>query len=414
MRSWLRSPRSLVVGLLGFVLPGAGAETVPEPIWVDRVPVRPGGNLIYDEGRVELHPKVLLGVGYDSNIDAVPTGGDQDFYARGLAGVLLHWLPLLADRFSLDGQIDAKRYHERGDRDFTGGRLRLGWTRESALGPVAAVLLDGMLVDDPLIETGRQVQRARHEGQANAWWRGSNNVFRLEAGMVGEDFLEDAGAFDQDERDYLRPRLIGEWWYGRSDAATRLGARVGADRIIYRQDGSDYQDGSGLAVVFLVTHFFSSSLQVNGHIGVEHRIYDDDFAEDPAHDDQVITRPIGQLVLRWDPEEYSRVDVGVASLVVPTIGSNAAYLMQTWVHARWRLLRSFGVLGEADLISVERSGTSDGDPPLDFTIRLRVGAELWARDGIAIRLLGGTDTGEPEGRDGYDRVIATLDTVFAW
>lgn len=389
-------------------------DVIRDEIWVDRIPVRPGGNLIYDEGRLELHPKLLLGLGYDSNVDAAPSDPDDDVYARGVAGVLLYWLPAIADRFTVDAQIDAKRYLERDDRDFTGGRLRLGWTRESALGPLATVVADGMLVDDPLIETGRQVQRARYEGQAGWWLRGTSNAIRLGVGMVGEDFLEDAGVFDERERDYLRPQASAEWWYGRADGPTRLGLRMMFDRIDYRQAGSDYQDGSGVALLGLVRHYLSPLLQVSGHLGVEHRRYADDFAGDPAYDDQTFTRPVGELMLRWDPEEYSRVDVGIGSLVVPTIEANAAYLIQAWVHGRWRLQRSLGVLAEVNVFDLQRSGTATGDQPRDLTLRLRSGVEIWARDGLVIRALGGTDIGEPENGDGYNRLIGTLDTVFVW
>lgn len=403
----------MMVGLVGLGGSLSAVES-PEPLWVDRIPVRPGGNLIYDEGRLELHPKLLLGLGYDSNIDATATDPDDDVYARGVAGVVVYWLPTIADRFTTDVQVDAKRYLDRDDRDFTGGRLRLGWTRESALGPLATVVADGMLVDDPLIETGRQVQRARYEGQAGWWMRGTSNVIRLGVGAVGEDFLEDAGVFDERERDYLRPQATIEWWYGRADGPTHLGLRLAGDRIDYRDDGSPYQDGSGVALIGLVRHFFTPLLQLNGYLGVEHRRYTDDFAANPGYDDQTITRPVAELLLRWDPEEYSRLDLGVGSLVVPTIEANAAYLMQVWMHGRWRLQRSLGVLAEVTLYALERSGTATGDAPADLTLRVRAGVEIWARDGLVIRALGGTDIGEPENGAGYDRMLGTLDTVFVW
>ncbi|MBA3700063.1 MAG: hypothetical protein H0W78_14535 [Planctomycetes bacterium] len=408
--------RSMMVGLVGLVGMGGALFAVesPEPLWVDRIPVRPGGNLIYDEGRLELHPKLLLGLGYDSNVDATATNPDDDVYARGVAGVVVYWLPAIADRFSADVQVDAKRYLDRDDRDFTGGRLRLGWTRESALGPLATVVADGMLVDDPLIETGRQVQRARYEGQAGWWMRGTSNVIRLGVGAVGEDYREDAGVFDERERDYLRPQATIEWWYGRADGPTRLGLRLAGDRIDYREAGSPYQDGSGVALIGLVRHHFTPLLQLNGHLGIEHRRYADDFSGDPAFDDQTITRPVGELLLRWDPEEYSRLDLGIGSVVVPTIDANAAYLVQAWMHGRWRLQRSLGVLAEVNVFALERSGTATGATPNDLTLRVRAGVEIWARDGLVIRALGGTDIGEPENGAGYHRLLGTLDTVFLW
>lgn len=385
-----------------------------EPIWVDHIPVRPGGNLIFEEGRLELHPKLLIGLGYDSNVDAVASGAEEDAYARGVAGLLVYWLPAIADRFSADVQVDARRYLERDDRDFTGGWVRLGWTRESAVGPLATVTADGMLVDDPLIETGRQVQRARYEGQTGWWMRGASNAIRLGAGVIGEDFLENAGVFDEHERDYLRPQAAVEWWHGQAAGPTRFGLRVMADQLHYHQSDSDYQDGTGVAVTALVTHYFAPLLQLNGHIGVEHRQYDDDFAHNSAFDDQTITRPIGELLLRWDPEEYSRVDVGVASRVIPTVEANAAFLLHAWVHSRLRLRRTFGVLAEVDLYDLQRSGTAVGEGTRDKTFRLRAGIEVWARDGLVIRALGGADFGEPEERDGYTRTVASIDTAFAW
>lgn len=414
----MRVAWAVVVGVTVGVVAGTSqvtaGEAASQEMWVDRIPVHPGGNLIYDDGCLELHPKVLLGLGYDSNVDAAPSSPDDDMYARGLAGVLVYWLPAVADRFTLDTYVDAKRYLDRDDRDFTGGRLRLGWTRESALGPLATVVADGMLVDDPLIETGRQVQRARYEGQAGWWTRGNANTIRLGVGVVGEDYLEDAGVFTKDERDYLRPQVAAEWWYGRAGGPTKLGVRATVDRIDYRDGGSPYQDGTGVALVGLITHYFAPTLQLTGHAGIEHRRYADDFAEDPAYDDQTITRPIGELMLRWDPEEYSRLDVGIASIVVPTVEANAAYLLQAWIHGRWRLQRSFGVLAEVSLFQLERSGTATGATPQDLTLRVRGGCEVWARDGLVIRALGGADIGEPESGAGYERLVASIDTAFVW
>lgn len=415
-RADMRAPwvERLFLGLIGSSTVLAAGEAAREPLWVDRIPVLPGGNLIYDEGRLELHPKALVGLGYDSNVDAAPTSPDDDAYARGLAGVQVYWLPTVADRLSLDAYADAKRYLDRDDRDFTGGRVRLGWIRESALGPLATVVADGMLVDDPLIETGRQVQRARYEGQAGWWARGNTNTIRLGIAVLGEDFLEDAGVFTEDERDYLRPQANAEWWYGRPDGATKLGLRFTVERSDYRESGSPYQDGTGMSLLGLITHYFAPTLQLTGHVGVEHRRYTDDFAEDPAYDDQTITRPVGELLLRWDPEEYSRVDLGIASIITPTIDANAAYLLQAWISGRWRLQRSFGVLGEVNLYELQRSGTATGDPPRDLTLRVRAGCELWARDGLVIRALGGADFSEPENGDGYERLLASIDTAVVW
>jgi hypothetical protein len=123
---------------------------------------------------------------------------------------------------------------------------------------------------------------------------------------------------------------------------------------------------------------------------------------------------VGELLLRWDPEEYSRLDVGISSIVVPTIDANAAYLLQGWVHGRWRLQRSFGILAEINLYQLERSGTAASDPPEDLTLRVRAGCELWARDGLVIRALGGADIGEPESVEGYERLVASIDTAVAW
>jgi len=404
------------IAMFASVVSAIAAENVVanDHIWVDRIPVRPGGNLIYNEGRLELHPKVILGLGYDSNVEAAPSNPDDDLYARGVAGILLYWLPAVADRFTADAYADAKRYLDRDDRDFTGGRLRLGWTRESALGPLAAVVADGLLFDDPLIETGRQVQRARYEGSAGYWLRGTSNAVRLAIGVIGEDYLEDAGVFDERERDYLRPQMTGEWWHGRADGPTRLGLRGVVDRIDYRQGGSDYQDSAGVALHGLISHRFSPLVQLTGHFGVEMRRFANDFAEDPAFDDEQIIRPVGELLLRWDPEEYSRLDLGIASHVVPTIEANAAYLLQAWIHGRWRLQRSFGVVGELDVYQLERSGTATGASPQDLTMRVRGGVEVWARAGLVIRALAGGDIGEPEIGDGYDRMLVTLDTAVVW
>jgi hypothetical protein len=129
----------------------------------------------------------------------------------------------------------------------------------------------------------------------------------------------------------------------------------------------------------------------------------------------VVARPVGQVLLRWDPEEYSRVDLGIAGMLTPTIDANSAYLLQAWTHARWRLLRWFGIVGEVTIYDLQRSGEADGSADHERTLRARTGVELWARDGMVIRLMGGLDQGNPGGgSDDYLRLIGLLDTAFAW
>lgn len=385
-----------------------------EIIWIDRIPVVPSGNLIFDDGRVELHPKLLLGLGYDSNLDATPKNPDGDVYARGLAGLQMYWLPGVADRIVLDGQFETRRYQDRHDHDFTGGRVQVGWTRESAIGPLAAVMLGGMLVDDPLIETGVQVLRSRYDVDAGWWMRGTLNTIRFGVSAVAENFLEDAVVFDAYERDYTRPRLSAEWRYGRSDGQTILGLRVEFDRINYQQSGSDYQDGSGVDLSALVDHHFAPLLSLFGSAGIEHRRYSDNFSRNAVYGDATMVRPTGQLLLRWDPEEYTRVDIGVASQVTPTIDANAAYLLQGWLHARWRLRRSLGIFGEVDYYDLQRSGSAISDNPHTLTLRLRTGTEIWARDGFVIRLTVGSDRGNLGNSAAYERYLTTVDTAFTW
>ena len=186
------------------------------------------------------------------------------------------------------------------------------------------------------------------------------------------------------------------------------------DHINYQQSGSNYQDGSGVALSALIDQHFAPLLSLFGSAGVEYRKYSDHFARNAVYGDATMVRPTGQLLLRWDPEEYTRVDVGVASQVTPTIDANAAYLLQGWLHARWRLRRSLGIFGEVDYYDLQRSGSATSDNPHTLTLRLRTGIEIWARDGFVIRLTVGSDRGNLGNSAAYERYLTTVDTAFTW
>ena len=87
----LYQPVALLTALAVTIPAGFAAEGAaePQPVPVKDFNVRPMANFAYADNRLVLHPKALVGVGYDSNVYAETTNEHSGTFVRGLVGVLV-------------------------------------------------------------------------------------------------------------------------------------------------------------------------------------------------------------------------------------------------------------------------------------------------------------------------------------
>ena len=111
------------------------------------------------------------------------------------------------------------------------------WTHRGELGYY--------FIDDPLVESGRQIQRQVFEGG----WRSARSglVSRTEMGLVVayEDFLEDALAFTKDNRDSLFGVADVTYYHATAEQSEWFGRFAPSIWTYPKGEDGPYRDGYG-------------------------------------------------------------------------------------------------------------------------------------------------------------------------
>jgi hypothetical protein len=376
-------------------------------VTVGGFPIEPMADLSYLDHRVELHPKALLGVGWNSNIFATDRNPDADGFYRVVAGLETRWHVTPRDRAFVDGEIDSQQYFSENQVDLVGGLGRLGWVH---LGEVSTLGVHAgwERTNEPQEQTGEQISFDRSQADVELDRRGLTSHAVVGVGVDRTDYRQDSAFFGDDQRDAWR-------WNGRG----RIGRAYATDseryvRVRFGQTLYDHEDRFQSSVVGVlavgVEHLVATRTVLFADLGVDARRYDDDFLHDPAYDDQQTLYPIGSAGVRWSPEALTSLQAKLVADVYDSVSANAAWYGGLDVDGRLRLRHNLFAYTESFLHQSIDSGAAAGSTPEHrTTLELAGGFGYALRDGAAGRVrLSWTDSESDVGVD-WQRLLLAVE-----
>jgi Putative beta-barrel porin 2 len=342
---------------------------VDDSVQVGDIGVKPFANLGGLDGRLRWHPKAAAGVAYDSNVLQVESDEEDDVLLTGILGLdLRYWTGQDSD-LKVDAELNGKDYQDFNDRDQIGADITVDWTRR---GPVWEHRVDGRYerLDDPLVETGRRIERQRLGAGYRAERAGNANRYGLAAGIDYDDYLEDGSDFDEDERDRWSPRASGSWSRTWAEGKDLL-VRAGYGGVLYLEDDTErYRDSHSIHAQAGVALDNGNRLQLTALGGVKVRSFEDEFAQDPAYDDELVIGPMLEATLRYRTSERGSLSAGLRSDVVDGAGSNAATIIAASVGGEQRLGERWRTRAGAGYDWRRNSGAAAGEDETEATTLL--------------------------------------------
>jgi hypothetical protein len=396
----------LLVAGLGAV---EDSRELPEPLRPDPAPVAvgggsalalgveapfvllPGAALAGADHAVELHPKAMAGLGWESNPLADAAGSPADAFARLIAGCDLRLAAGDGSRLEAAAEIDARRWLGTPQLDFVGGGGRIAWTTRR---PDRWWRAGAACERDSSTLAASAATVAWNRWQAGAAAGGDGRGWAWDGSLVGTltDYREDAADFIADDHDNRRldlalaGRRLG-WGGG------ELGVAGGAGAVAYPH-GDDFNDGRGAWLTGRWRHLAADRAWLTAEAGAEGWRFADRTAGDPANDDAAVWVPRAGLRFTWNPEPLSGLDAGLASRLEEGSDANAARVLAADLAGRLRLRDRTAAY--VQLVLARRADTG-ARPGQAAELRINRAGELGLvyelRDGYALRLrLAGEDS----------------------
>lgn len=385
------------------------------PVYVKGIEVVPRANLTADDGTLRLHPKAMLGTGYNSNIFAESDGSEKDdIYVRGLAGLLVDWRLGPHQKLNLDAELEALSYLDSDyeDGNLVGGLLA-GDFRWHQTGNDVRVHAGYARYDDPLVQTGEQILRQTIDGFVNVALQGAVGRAVIEAGAVALDYLEDGLNFSEESRDvttYRASARVG-WTSARE---TFYYALLAADFNDYWKN-IQYNDSTGLTAGVGAQVRLGERSVLTAEGGVTYRMYDDNYGGNTAYDDEEILAPYISVAARWPWESGSHAGLKLFSRVDESVTSNASWVYGMQVDGRYRLLAHSGLIGSVAGYHSEDSGQlASAQAEERDTLEVMVGVEHEIAKGFVGRLKGTYTDSSAEVSNDFSRYIAALDFAVVY
>lgn len=385
------------------------------PVLVKDLQVEPRANLTADDGTLRLHPKAMLGVGYNSNIFAEAENEKDDIFVRGLAGLQADWRLNPHNSLALNGELEGLQYFDSDyeDGNLVGGLLTGDYRWREANNDVL-VHVGYARFDDPLIQTGEQILRQDIDGLAVVTLQGATLRTVIDGGATALDYLEDGSGFTEESRDNTVYHVTGRMGVTTARETFYYGL-VGIDYIDY-WDNIQYNDSNGITagVGAQVRLGERSTLTAEG--GVTYRVYEDDFGGFDANDDKTVYAPYLSIAARWPWESGSQVGLNIFSRIDESLTANAAWVYGASLDGRYRLLAKSALFGSAGFYHSEDSG----DGPSTFAVEERDtleaagGIEHAITKGLVGRLKVTWTDSDAEVSNDFTRYIVGFDLAVAF
>ena len=407
----LNRPVTLLIAL---TCVGTGMGVEQEPISVKDISVRPMGNFNAVDGTVVLHPKVLLGVGYNDNIFATDTNEKDDVYGRGLAGLTADWRLNPHSSLAFNGEFEGLHYSESENEkgNMVGGLADLDYKWREAKNE--GILHGGYArYDDPLVETGEQILRENIVGSGALTMQGAEMRTVANASITAIDYLEDGNGFTSDSRDNTVYSAFGRVGITTARDTFYYGL-VGIDRVDYWET-TQFNNSWGVTagVGSQVRLGERSSLTAEG--GVTYRVYDDNFNKNVSYDDETVLAPYINITAKWPWESGSHVGLNVFSRLDESLTANAAWASGGGIDGRYRLLARSALFASVSYYHSEDSGMGQGATVENRdSVDIAGGVEHEMCKGVVGRLKAVYTDSDSETSNSFTRLVVAADLAIAF
>ena len=383
------------------------------PVQVKDIAVTPRANLTADDGTLTVHPKALLGAGYNSNIYAEEDNENDDIYVHYLAGLQADWRLSPHHSLALNGELEGMNYSKSSSEnaDLVGGLLG-GDYRWREANNNAHIHGGYARFDDPLIETGEQILRQNIDGLAAITLQGAEVRTVVDFGATALDYLEDGIGFTADSRDNTVFRLTGRM--GRTTAReTFYYLMLSGDVTDYKQN-TQFNDSTGITAGLGAQVRLGERSTLSAEGGVAYRAYDDNFGGLNANDDKNVYAPYISIAARWPWESGSQVGLNIFSRIDESITANAAWVYGAQLDGRYRLLARSGLFGSLGGYHSADSGQGVGITEERDTFEVAAGVDHEITKGLVGRLKASYTDSTAEISNDFNRYIVSFDLAVAF
>jgi hypothetical protein len=412
----LHQPVALLTAL-AVALPAAHAAegaAEPQPVQVKDFSVRPMANLAYADNKLVVHPKVLVGIGYDSNVYAETTDENSGMFVHGLAGVVLDYRLNPHQSLAFDGEFETVTYlkNENDDADLVGGRAAADYRWEEARNN-ADLHLGYARFNDPLIQTGEQVLRQTVDGHIGGEFTSSVVRSVVQVGIVSTDYLEDATYFTESSRD--NNQFDATLRIGYSEARdTFYYALLGYQRVAYDED-TQFNSSNGVTGGLGLQVRLGERSRLTAEAGATYRVYDNNYAGNTAWDDEKVLAPYLNVAAVWPWEEGSHVGVRLFSRLDESITANAAWVYGGILDGRLRMAQHTGLFASVGVYQTKDSGSGSGIQVEErTTTEGQAGIEHELRRGVVVRAKGTYTDSDSKTANDFTRTILALEAAAAF
>ncbi len=369
--------------------------------------------MAYHEGLIQLHPKLMIGAGYDSNVFAASSGASSDEYLNTVAGVQGQVEFSETSRAYTDTEVEARDFRKEHTRAALVGRAYAQFEQDIANGSQIQATGSYVRSDDPLIESGYEVDHGEVVGGAQYSYEGIASRVTVRADYENARFYTGDAFFTPHSRDYDIYR--GTVLYGfRKGEYSEFIIRLSVDTIRYLNHDA-FQGGDGVSAIAGWRGAAAPKVAATLGVGIEARRFTNDFAGDPAYMDKRVARPVGLASLKWDLEEGSFLALRSFSELVPSEISNAMWYYGISTDLRYRLMINAAAIGSIQLSHSRESGAATGMQVEQRDDRsVSGGLEYFLREGVGTRVVVEYDNSRSHDYNSFTRWTARLEMAVAY
>jgi hypothetical protein len=369
--------------------------------------------MAYHEGLVQLHPKLMVGAGYDSNVYADSSNRTSDEYLNTVAGVQGQVEFSENQRAYTDTEIEARDYRKEHNRAALVGRAYGQFEQDVSNGSQLQASGSYVRSDDPDLETGYEVDHGETQAGAQYAYDGLASRVLLRGDYENARFYTGDAFFTPHSRDYDIYRVTSVYGYRKGEASEFI-LRIAADSFHYLNE-DQFEGSDGISALAGWRGALLPKVTSTLGAGIEARRFDNDFDQDPAYHDRQVARPIGVASVRWDLEESSFITLRAFSELLPSEVSNAEWYYGVGVSGRYRLLINAAALAGVNLGHAKESGSAAG-------VRLEqrddesadAGLEYYLREGVGVRSLVEYDFSHSLDYNTFSRWTAKIEMALAY
>ncbi len=373
----MKAPRAALLAGLGLAALASSEEAGVQAVNV-------GGLTAFNDLLV-VHPKALVGVTYDTNIQGTsPASGDEILRVMVGASALLH----LDEQVNAvaDAELDDLRYRTTNSLDMVGGTANVKYQQRGSQAQLT--VLAGLNRDESRqLETGTMVMEQVYRAEANATYKALASSYGVDLSASRLQYLEDTALFTaaQGSHDDFALGLTAGWDYARE---TGIFLHVIASDTQYL-DHTIYDDSYGGALRLGWRGAVGDRSLLRAEAGIDYRRYLDTAGKLPPYDQQNAWAPALALGLTWPWAERSRLEAVASSTVVDGATSDAAWGMDLGVHLAQELGRALSCGVDADLAQLRNLSAPSGAPrEIRTTLTLSCGVDLRQPSGLVFHLGG--------------------------